>query len=296
MAFEELKPIELPRIRDPRGNLTFIQNGSHLPFDIRRVYWIYDVPSDGVRDGHAFRCQQEMIVALSGSFDVRVDNGRLRRTITLNRPYQGLIVPPMTWRSIINFSTNSAGIVLTSTVFDPADYIRGYSAFLSELGNPPDAAPRCVAAAPAVRRNALDHSTSTVNDCRIIGLERHGGPMGSLTAVENTSRFPFDVKRVYYLYDVPSGAERGGHSHHSEQRLIVAVTGSFDVTVDDGLSRRTFTLNNPSRALYIPAGIWRTVENFSSGSVCLALSSNVYDPDDYVRDYSRFLELTKCKR
>ncbi len=293
MTFDEIKPIDLPCIRDPRGNLTFIQNGTHLPFDIRRVYWIYDVPSDGVRDGHAFRTQQEMIVALSGSFDVRLDNGSAQRTFTLNRPYQGLLVPPMTWRSISNFSTNSAGMVLASTLYDPADYIRGYSNFLKER-NQPRAAMQPPVEMP--RHPGTDHSTSSVYDCRIIGLDRHSGPMGSLSVVENTPVFPFDVKRVYYLYDVPSGAERGGHSHHTEQRLIIAVSGSFDVTVDDGVNRRTFTLNNPSRALYIPAGIWRTVENFSSGSVCLALSSSVYDADDYVRDYSTFHELTKCKR
>ncbi|MBD5186387.1 MAG: WxcM-like domain-containing protein [Bacteroidales bacterium] len=294
MALSEIKLIELPCIRDPRGNLTFIQNVTHVPFDIARVYWIYDVPSDGVRDGHAFRTQHELIAALSGSFDVTVDDGKERRTYTLNRPYQALLIPPMTWRSISNFSTNSAGMVLTSTLYSPADYIRSYPDFLAAAAAPQ---PQAQAPAPTLRRDTpLTHATSTVAHCRIIDLPRHSGPMGNLTEVENTADYPFDVRRVYYLYDVPSGAERGGHSHHAEQRLIVALSGAFDVTVDDGASRRTFTLNNPSRALYIPAGIWRTVDNFSSGSVCLALSSNVYDANDYVRDYSRFFELTKCKR
>lgn len=293
MALSDIKFVELPRIRDPRGNLTFIQNATHLPFDIARVYWLYDIPADGVRDGHAFRSQDEMIVAMSGSFDVTLDDGHEQRTITLNRPYHGLIVPAGTWRSLSNFSTNSAGMVLTSTLYDEADYVRDYAEFRRGI---PDNIHMTAAASGRHEVPALTHSTSTVNDCRIIGLERHGGPMGSLTAVENTPDYPFDVKRVYYLYDVPSGAERGGHSHHSEQRLIIALAGSFDVTVDDGVSRRTFTLNSPWRALYIPAGIWRTVENFSSGSVCLALSSNVYDADDYVRDYSEFLTLTESKR
>lgn len=129
MALSDIKLTELPRIRDPRGNLTFIQNATHLPFDIARVYWLYDVPADGVRDGHAFRTQEEMIVAMSGSFDVTLDDGISRKTVTLNRPYQGLLVPAMTWRQLDNFSTNAAGMVLTSTLYDPADYIRDYSRF-----------------------------------------------------------------------------------------------------------------------------------------------------------------------
>lgn len=282
------KLVDLPRIRDPRGNLTFIQNATHLPFDIARAYWIYDVPSDGVRDGHAFRSQQELIVALSGSFDVTVDNGRERRTFTLNRPYTGLFIPPGTWREIANFSTNSAGLVLTSTIYSPDDYIRDYSEFLTAGAVTPQGY-------EPVKRPplAFGHGVSTVDDCRMIDLPRRSDPMGSLTEVENVASAPFDIKRVYYLYDVPSQAERGGHSHLTEQRLIMAISGSFDVTVDDGRNRRTFSLNNPSRALYIPPGIWRTVQNFSSGSVCLALSSGLYYADDYVRDYNRFKELTK---
>ena len=296
MAISEVRQIELPCIRDPRGNLTFIQNKSHLPFDIARVYWLYDVPSDGRRDGHAFMRQHELIVSLSGSFDVTVGDATGSRTFTLNRPFAGLLVPPMTWRSLQNFSTNSAGMVLASTLYDPADYVRDHDEFIRIARTTTADMP--VAATPTTNRPCGQggHATSSVDDCRIIPLQRHSGPMGSLTAVENTDRFPFDVRRVYYLYDVPSGAERGGHSHHTEQRMIMAIAGSFDVTVDDGVSRRTFTLNNPSRALYIPAGIWRTVENFSSGSVCLALSSNIYDAADYVRDCRQFLELTSCKR
>lgn len=297
MATNDLRLMALPRIRDPRGNLTFVENGTHLPFDIERVYWLYDVPADGVRDGHAFLRQHELIVALSGGFDVMLDDGAVSRTVTLNRPFTGLLVPPMTWRSINNFSTNSAAMVIASTLYDPADYIRSRARF-KRCAAAPRPTPR-PAPAPRPERTGrvLTHATSTVDDCRLIDLPRHSGPMGSLSVVENTAAgSPFDVKRVYYLYDVPSGAERGGHSHFTEQRLITAVGGSFDVTVDDGVNRRTFQLNNPSRALYIPAGIWRTVDNFSSGSVCLALSSSVYDADDYVRSHDEFLRLTSCKK
>lgn len=139
------------------------------------------------------------------------------------------------------------------------------------------------------------HSISSIDSCHIIELDRHSHPNGSLSVVENNDAIPFAIKRVYYLYDIPGDAERGGHSHYNEQRLIVAVSGSFDVTVDDGHRRIKFTLNRPYRALYIPAGIWRELDNFSSGSVCLAMASNKYDADDYVRDYNRFLSLTSNK-
>ncbi len=116
--------IDLPKILDPRGNLSFIQNGSQIPFDIARTYWIYDVPGGEVRHGHAFRSATEFIVALSGSFDVIVTNPDGTETTThLARSYHGLLVPPMTWRRLDNFSTNSVAMVLSSTPYLPEDYI-----------------------------------------------------------------------------------------------------------------------------------------------------------------------------
>lgn len=123
--------IELPKFCDPRGNLSFIENGSQVPFDIARVYWIYDVPGDAERFGHAFYTQSEMIVALSGSFDVVLDSGDGPRRYHLARSYRGLYVPPLTWRSIDNFSTNSVAMVLSSTLYDPTDYIEDFNLFKS---------------------------------------------------------------------------------------------------------------------------------------------------------------------
>lgn len=139
------------------------------------------------------------------------------------------------------------------------------------------------------------HSTSNIADCGIIDLPRHLHPNGSLTEVENTPAFPFKVKRVFYLYDVPAASMRGGHSHHEAQELIVAVSGSFDVTLHDGHSHHTFNLSRPYKALYITAGIWRTLQNFSAGSVCLVLTSEEYSENDYVRDFIQFLRLTATK-
>jgi dTDP-4-dehydrorhamnose 3,5-epimerase-like enzyme len=125
------KPVilQLPKILDRRGNLTFIEGDQHIPFEIKRTYWIYDVPGGETRGGHAFKDQQEFIVALSGSFDVVVDDGKIRTTFHLNRSYNGLFIPNGIWRHIDNFSTNSLALVLASTLYCKNDYIFDYEQF-----------------------------------------------------------------------------------------------------------------------------------------------------------------------
>lgn len=123
--------IELPKVNDPRGNLTFIESGQHVPFEVKRNYWIYDVPSGMWRDGHAFKVQQEFIVALSGSFDVVVNDGSQQQTFHLARPQIGLYIPPMTWRHIDNFSTNSVALILADTYYDADDYIEDFDVYKS---------------------------------------------------------------------------------------------------------------------------------------------------------------------
>ena len=129
---------------------------------------------------------------------------------------------------------------------------------------------------------------ASVDDCRIIQLPKHVRESGNITVVENNRELPFEVKRVYYLYDVPGGEERGGHSHKQLYSFLVAASGSFDVLLDDGVSTRTVTLNRPSYGLLIVRGIWRVLNNFSSGSVCLVLTSDYYDESDYIREYEDF--------
>jgi len=130
MDIFDAKIINLPKIEDPRGNLSIIEEEKNIPFKIERTYWIYDVPGGQIRGGHAFKEQQEFIVALSGSFDVVVDDGKQKKTFSLNRSYYGLYVPAGLWRQMENFSTNSLAIVLSSTVFLEDDYIREYDDFL----------------------------------------------------------------------------------------------------------------------------------------------------------------------
>lgn len=133
----------------------------------------------------------------------------------------------------------------------------------------------------------------SVNKCRIIDLPKITDPRGNLTFIEEERHVPFQIKRVYYLYDVPGGAERGGHAHKELHQLIVAMSGSFDVLLDDGHERRRFHLNRSYYGLYVCPMVWRELDNFSSGSVCMVLASNRYDEADYYRDYEHFLEVVR---
>jgi hypothetical protein len=136
-------------------------------------------------------------------------------------------------------------------------------------------------------------SKHSIYDCTIIELDKNHRVKGNLTAVENSKTIPFDVRRVYYLYDIPGGEARGGHAHKELSQLFIAASGSFDVKLDDGMVKRTFTLNRPYQGLHLVPGIWRELDNFSSGSVCLVLASMVYDEVDYIRNYKDFLKYRK---
>ena len=132
---KEARLIQLPKFTDPRGNLSFIEQLNHIPFEIKRTYWIYDVPGGESRGGHAFRQNEEFIVALSGAFDVVVDNGKTKKTFTLNRSYYGLYIPAGMWRTMENFSTNSLALEFGSMHFDAEDYVRDYEEYLKMKKN-----------------------------------------------------------------------------------------------------------------------------------------------------------------
>ena len=140
------------------------------------------------------------------------------------------------------------------------------------------------------------HLVSSIDNCHIITLENHHHENGNLSVVESLNQLPFSISRVYYLYDVPGGEERGGHSHHECFEFIVAVSGSFDIEINDGVKSKTISLNRSNIGLLVEPGIWRVLNNFSSGSVCLVIASEKYNESDYVRNFDDFLELTKSKQ
>jgi dTDP-4-dehydrorhamnose 3,5-epimerase-like enzyme len=134
---------------------------------------------------------------------------------------------------------------------------------------------------------------ASVHDCQILEFPRIQDPRGTLTPIENNRQIPFEIERVYYLYDVSGGASRAGHSHKQLRQVLIAISGSFDVHVDDGHERRVIHLNRPHQGLYIPRMIWREIDNFSSNAVCIALASLPYDESDYYRHYEDFARAVK---
>ena len=133
----------------------------------------------------------------------------------------------------------------------------------------------------------------TINDCKVVALPKINDPRGNLTFIEGNSHIPFDIKRVYYLYDVPGGSDRGSHAHKNLHQFIVSMSGSFDVELDDGKTKKRFHLNRSHYGLYVCPMMWRLLDNFSSGAVCMVLASELYSANDYLRDYDSFIAATK---
>ena len=294
MTINDCRIIELPKFLDARGNLSFAENYKQVPFEIKRTYWLYDVPGGIARGGHAEINNEELIISMSGSFEILVDDGTMQKTFTLNRSYYGLYIPKGLWREIKEFSTNALALEFGSIPYDVNDYIRNYDAFLAYS--------KTVVAndMPQVKVPVVEqehdgkYDLFNVFDCSMIELDRHHSDRrGNLTVVENGKTLPFDVKRVYYLYDVPGGESRGAHAHKELSQLIIAASGSFTVTLDDGKCKRSFFLNRPYQGLYVKPGMWRTLEDFSSGAVCMVLASDVYKASDYIRTYEEFIDFRK---
>lgn len=283
--------IELPKIIDRRGNLSFIEGLNHIPFEIKRSFWIYDVPGGESRGGHAYKVTEEFIIALSGSFDVVVHDGINEKRIHLNRSYYGVFVPKMMWRSMDNFSTNSVALVLSSTYFTEQDYIRDFEDFTNNVKN--NTIFELFSSDIPIQHKDFPITNSkynTVFKSSILEFDKHTHDKGNITVIENGIDIPFVVKRSYYLYDIPGGEDRGGHAHKELYQLIIAASGSFDVTLDDGKVKKTITLNRPYQGLYVVPGLWRELHNFSSGAICLVLASHVYNENDYIRSFDEFLK------
>lgn len=290
MTIEDARIIELPKFLDVRGNLSFAEQYTHIPFEIRRVYWLYDVPGGIARGGHAEKNNEELIIALSGAFEIVIDDGTRSKTFVLNRSYYGLYIPKGLWREIKEFSTNALALEFGSIPYSEDDYIRDYDSFLSYTKA--NVATKVIS--PLKPRIIEPLQKYSVFDCSMVELDRHHSDRkGNLTVVENGTTLPFDVKRVYYLYDVPGGENRGAHAHKELSQLIVAASGSFTVTLDDGKCTRSFFLNRPYQGLYVKPGLWRNLTDFSSGAVCMVLASDIYKADDYIRDYNSFKDFRK---
>ncbi len=139
----------------------------------------------------------------------------------------------------------------------------------------------------------MNLSNNKITDCILIDISSIQNQSGNITVVENNKDIPFSIQRIYYLYDVPGGGERGGHAHYELEQYLIAASGSFDVILDDGINKKRIHLNRPNFALHIVPGLWRALDNFSSGSICMVLASHKYEEKDYIRDYNQYKELKK---
>lgn len=295
----EAKIVDLPKIADPRGNLSIIEQIKHCPFEIKRVHWIYDVPGGFDRGGHAYFETEEFVVALSGSFDVVIDNGEEKKTYSLNRSYFGLYVPNGMWRTMTNFSTNSLALVLSSTEYDEHDYMSDYEEYKSwrkdnsKIPTSTDARTSVKVNKPR-KRLFLDEGRS-VFDCSLCELNKMHDKEGNLTYIYENVHVPFSINRIFYSYDIPGGEDRGAHAHKKCHQFLIAASGSFEVALDDGVNKRTVLLNRPFWGLHVPPGIWASEQGFSSGSICLVLASEGYSEDDYIRNYDDYLQYIKTR-
>ena len=297
MNITDCKIIDLPKIVDPRGNLSIIEQFNQIPFEIKRVHWIYDVPGGLDRGGHAYKNTDEFIVALSGSFDVVVDDGKRHKTYSLNRSYFGFFVPKGMWRVMTNFSTNSLALVLSSTDYDEKDYVSDYEEYKA-WRNDSSKVPTKSDTKTSVHVNAPDNSLmnskgESVFDCSLCELNKMHDKEGNLTYIYENVHVPFPINRVFYSYDIPGGENRGAHAHKHCHQFIIAASGSFEVALDDGVNKRTVLLNRPFYGLHVPPGIWAAEQGFSSGSICLVLASECFSEEDYIRKYDDFKEYIK---
>lgn len=299
MKLSDCRIVSLPKIGDERGNLSIIEQQQHIPFFIRRVHWIYDVPGGYNRGGHAYKETEEFVVALSGSFDVVIDDGDIKKTYPLNRSYFGLYIPKGMWRTMTNFSTNSLALVLSSTEYDENDYVSDYEEYKAwrkdnkKMPTKSDAKTSVMVNAPISKQ--MMHEAGSVFDCSLCELNKMHDKEGNLTFIYEDVHVPFPINRVFYSYDIPGGEDRGAHAHKNCHQFLIAASGSFEVALDDGTNKRTVLLNRPFWGLHIPPGIWASEQGFSSGSICLVLASEGYSEDDYIRNYDDYLEYIKTK-
>jgi hypothetical protein len=246
-----------------------MQERDHVPFAIDRTYWIYDVAGSHAGDESRDRPREEIIVALAGDLDVAVHDGAEERIVRLDRAYKGLLVPGMRSWSLRESSPNAIALVVASPPLDATD--------------------AKVAASIITSSGPVDARQSTIEDCAVVDLPRLDHPSTVTTSVRSGKDVDFQIRRVYYLTDIPHGAARGGHAHRELHQYVVAASGSFEVVIDDGLDSRSIRLARPDRALHLVPGIWRNLQDFADGSICLVIASRRFEESDYLRGYGEFL-------
>jgi WxcM-like, C-terminal len=263
----DVRTIRLPKVQDDRGHLSFFQNYDQIPFKIKRVHWFYNAVMATRRHTQPPTSTRDFIVALSGSFEIAFFDRNMKDPITLNRPYTGVYVPPLMRWQLHNFSANSVALIATDD-----SYLKSHDSRVRQS-----------------IAQSLTGRQASISDCNLITFPHTENAAGQLSPAANNI-LPFEVQRIYYIYDIPHTGSRGAHAHKTLHQIIIAARGSFAVAIDDGVNKTIIQLNTPYIGLHIQPSIWRSLSSFSQGAVCLALVSEQYSADDYIRDYSDFLD------
>lgn len=256
--------LDFPALGDARGRLAFLEGGRHVPFEIRSVSWWSGLQAR--RPGARAVCQQDQVMfAIAGSMDVQVHGDDEPALVRLDRPDRGLPIAAATRWEVRDASEDAVGVIVRS-------------------GGPMD---------PAADGVAGKLLLPTVADATLLSLPRASGAPGE-TEVRAGRDVPFGLARLYYLYGIPAGSVRGSHAHRELQQLVVAVSGSFEIVLNDGVADRVVRLDRPEIGLHVPRGLWRDLRGFSSDAVCLVLASLCYAESDYIRDHDEFVAFRRA--
>lgn len=248
---------------DERGMLVALEEQKDIPFEIKRVYYLYDTKTEVHRGFHAHKSLEQILICIHGSCKVLLDNGTEKKVVSLEKPYEGLYVPNDMWREMYDFSEDAVLLVLASDYYIEEDYIRDYKEF--------------------------QQYKSTVQ--KIPG----GGEL--LTANGKSIEAPFEVQRVFYIYGSDQTVIRGRHANRNSEFLLINVCGSSKVRVDDGMGNETVVvLDGPATGLYLPTMVWKDMYDFSEDAVLLVLASEHYDSEEYIRDYEEFQQIVRKGR
>lgn len=249
-----------------KGRLSFFEGTHDVPFEIKRVYYIYGVPEGIERGGHAHRKLSQLLVCTYGSIEILLDDGFEHRTVLLDDPSKGLLVEGFIWREMRWLKEGSVLMVAASEYYDEADYIRDRAVFDREA---------------AARSRSRRGGGGCLVDMRRVTT-------GSGVVVEGGADVPFDLKRVYYTYGVPEGTMRGGHAHRGLEQLLVCTSGAIEILLDDGAECGSVLLDDPAKGLLVGPMVWHDMRWAEEGSVLSVLASGYYDEADYIRNYGDF--------
>ena len=267
---------------DERGKLISLEGGKSVPFEIKRVYWIFDTLPDSDRGFHAHKSLEQIIVAMDGACEFVLDDGVSREKVLLNRPDVGLYIGKNMWREMRHFSYGCKLMVLASEYYDEGEYIREYAEFkanLSANGNSQN---------QNLVKNSVDFTSAAKNEGFALADIAGGG--GQLNAL----KLPFTPSRVFYIFDTKGDVVRGNHANKESQFVMFCVKGSCKVRVDDGVRKSEVVLSaqngTPQNALWLDKMIWKEMFDFSHDAVLVVLASTLYDESEYIRDYEAFAQ------